>query len=45
MRVLDLDLDFFLSGVSRREDGRADPEKLIPWVPERVHRFLDESCW
>jgi hypothetical protein len=46
VRVLDLDLDFFLNRVSfRRPDGgRLDPERYIPWPEEMVHDVMRGFC-
>jgi hypothetical protein len=45
MRVLDLDLDFFLRRVSRREpDGRRlDPDAYETWTVREVERYLDDN--
>lgn len=44
IRVLDLDLDFFLSSVSRRETPRAENQDLVPWSGTRVRHFLGRNC-
>lgn len=47
MRVLNLDLDFFLNeAVYRRSDDineRPDDEGLVPWEADAVIRFLEDS--
>ncbi len=44
IRVLDLDLDFFLSSISRRETPRAENQGLVPWTASRVRQFLERNC-
>lgn len=48
MRVLDLDLDFFLHGtahyVSYRTEERLDPEEFPPWSVSDAFSFLEKQC-
>ena len=46
MRVLDLDMDFFLNGVCAltEEGSRPWVEEVQPWPEEAVRRFLEENC-
>lgn len=47
MRVLDLDLDFFLEGVTWKYgvgDRFPDEESHPPWSSERVEKFLEDQC-
>jgi UPF0489 domain len=47
MRVLDVDLDFFVDGVAdlRAPDaGRLDSSEFPPWSLEGSLRFLEEQC-
>ena len=47
MRVLDIDLDFFVHGVARfrsRELGRLNREEFPPWSIDETMRFLGEHC-
>lgn len=47
MRVLDLDLDFFLCGKAHFKDsaeGRLDPDEYPPWPLDLVMTFLTRRC-
>ena len=45
MRVLDIDLDFFLSDVAYyQSDGRLDPKYYKPWKEPDVRSFLEQQC-
>ena len=46
LAMLDLDLDFFLSGVAARRAPRGQrlAEPLEPWMPEQVREFLETRC-
>lgn len=46
MRVLDLDMDFFLNGVCALapEGGRPAAAEAQPWTEGAVRRFLEEKC-
>lgn len=46
-RILDLDLDFFLSGAAilrGPDDGRLDGADFPPWPLEEVLAFLNDQC-
>lgn len=47
LRVLDIDLDFFVEGVAHfrsRDDGRLSSDDYSAWPTGRVLRFLEEQC-
>ena len=47
MKVLDLDLDFFLNGVAyfKDDDGkRLDSKFYKPWSQSQVRSFLEQKC-
>lgn len=46
MRVLDLDLDFFLDGVVHRPapGSRPTATSIAPWSTDRVREFLETQC-
>ena len=46
MRILDIDLDFFLSDVHRwgQTGKRANKKFFIPWPEASVRRFLEDRC-
>jgi hypothetical protein len=47
MRVLDLDLDFFLDGVANWRDvgaGRLDAADYPPWSRDEAFAFLEDRC-
>jgi UPF0489 domain len=46
MRILDLDLDFFLSDIAFCCGGssRLSSADYLPWSEERVRRFLENQC-
>lgn len=47
MRVLDIDLDFFLHGAAFHrgpDEGRVSLEECSPWSVEDVLAFFDERC-
>lgn len=47
MRVLDLDLDFFVHGAAtwrEPEDDRLDPDEYPPWELDDVLEFLTKRC-
>jgi len=48
MRILDLDLDVFLSNVSHWDEtgpsGRLEEERFRPWSEEEVRAFLEHQC-
>ena len=44
MRVLDIDLDFFLSGVCELADLGERPTGCAPWPLEDVRAFLETRC-
>lgn len=44
MRVLDIDLDFFLDRVPDGADERPDPKYHRPWAAEEVRAFLYRQC-
>lgn len=47
MRILDLDLDFFLDGITWKYgvgDRFPDEGSYPPWSEERVRRFLEDQC-
>ena len=47
MRVLDIDLDFFLHGVAHyraSDDDRLDPEDIEPWSIDAAMEFLQDRC-
>jgi hypothetical protein len=46
MKVLDIDLDFFLSHILRYPDNDTRPsaDEFPPWAPECVHEFMERNC-
>lgn len=47
MRILDLDLDFFLYGTAHMvdsQDARLDPDEYPPWSLDSVMSFLIDRC-
>ncbi|MBS1878619.1 MAG: UPF0489 family protein [Actinobacteria bacterium] len=47
LRVLDLDLDFFIDGVAHwrtADSARLDAEEFPPWPHDEALRFLEERC-
>lgn len=48
MRILDIDLDFFLSGIVyggfTKLKSRPDSKELNPWKEEDVRRYLENNC-
>lgn len=46
MRVLDIDLDYFQSGIviGNQSDERPSAEDHPPWTPEEVTAFLETRC-
>lgn len=46
MKVLNIDLDFFLSRIrhSPDEDTRPAADEFSPWAPESVHEFMKRNC-
>jgi hypothetical protein len=46
VRILDIDLDFFLSGVSygSTRGGRLEGERYSPWLGQEVRDFLESQC-
>lgn len=48
MRVLDIDLDFFLDraphGIHTDRGGRLDPHEFTPWGMNEVVAFLEDQC-
>ncbi len=46
MRILDIDLDFFLSRISYggARDGRLDSGNYLPWPAQNVRTFLETRC-
>lgn len=47
MRVLDIDLDFFVTGVAHnrvRGAGRLDGDQFPAWEPDEALKFLSEKC-
>jgi hypothetical protein len=46
MRILDLDLDFFVKGIARSYRGsqRPDDDKCIPWTSSDVALYLEQNC-
>ncbi len=47
MRILDLDLDFFLDNIAHweEEDGsRLSDTQYSPWTEEEVRGFLEKQC-
>lgn len=47
MRILDLDMDFFLNEIATNKpfDGiRLSSEEYIPWKKEDVEHFLENNC-
>ena len=46
MRLLDLDLDYFQTGIVRvgQIDARPEPADYPPWEPEEVRVFLEGQC-
>ncbi len=46
MNVLDLDLDFFLSGIATRQapKGKRLADELAPWSEGEVRDFLEKQC-
>jgi hypothetical protein len=48
MRVLDIDLDFFLDraphGIHTKRGERLDPQDSTPWDMDEVIAFLEEQC-
>ncbi len=46
MKVLDIDLDFFLSEICHRpnRNSRLLSSDYIPWAPEAVHNFMEHNC-
>lgn len=46
MRILDLDLDFFLDEIAHWQNGsgRLSDEDFNPWTGEAVRFFLEEQC-
>lgn len=45
MKILDIDLDFFLSDIEYFSDGsRPSSDDFIPWKEAQVRRFLEINC-
>lgn len=46
MRILDLDLDFFLDEIAHWQNGsgRLNDQDFTPWTEEVVRAFLEEQC-
>ncbi len=44
MQVLDIDLDFFLSGVCELAAPAARPTGCVPWAESDVRAFLEDRC-
>jgi hypothetical protein len=46
MRVLDIDLDFFVQPIANwpRAGRRLPRSEYSVWTPDQVHRFLEEQC-
>ncbi|MGP4105488.1 hypothetical protein [Virgibacillus sp. L01] len=46
MRILDIDMDFFLDGIAHWQNGeeRLNDEDFKPWNEEEFKRFLEDKC-
>lgn len=46
MKVLDIDLDFFLSNIclSPHDNNRPAASEFCPWAPEAVRKFMEHNC-
>ncbi|MCE9561955.1 MAG: UPF0489 family protein [Planctomycetes bacterium] len=47
MRILDLDLDFFLSSIAHDQSSggaRLSEEDFKPWASDKVREFLEKNC-
>lgn len=47
MRILDLDLDFFLSSIAHDQNSggaRLNEEDFKPWASDKVREFLEKNC-
>lgn len=46
MRILDIDMDFFLDGIAHWQNGedRLSDEDFKPWKEEEFIRFLEDKC-
>jgi hypothetical protein len=47
MKILNLDLDFFIDGIVFNPNGmvrRANKKKYKPWSEQRVREFLENQC-
>jgi hypothetical protein len=47
MRILDIDLDFFLIDfpLKRYDDNRLDDNEYSAWSPQQVEEFLEKKCY